>query len=782
MAGKSLQFRIVFFFVCLLALVQTVAFVLISAANLRISRETAAQELATGERVFLRLIDQNGKQLRQAASVLAADFAFREAIATRDSATILSALQNHGDRIGAQVVMLSDLDNLLLADTLHPDRVQARYPFAYLLLNKGQHAAAIEEVDGKLYQLVAVPVRAPTVIAWVTMGFAIDDAIAEDLHALSASHVSFLGRSGGKWQIFASTFTREQRSSLVQQLPGDARNTERWTLQGEDFEMRLVKLSDGPAGTVHALLARSLKESMAAFYALQGTLVVLALVSLALCLLAALQIARRITEPLRDLARVATRIQSGDYRQAIAVTDKTEIGQLAGSLAHMQVALAVREEEILRLAFQDPLTDLPNRVRFNQLLDEALRDAKSTGSALVVLLVGLDRFQQINDTLGHSVGDRVLIEVGKRLSGAIGVQDVVARLSGDEFALMLPGVQIEDAVSAISTIERVFAQRFVLDGQPLDLRASIGAACFPEHGSESKDLLRCVDLAMYRAKRLNSGHAIYDPSHQTFRQEHLSLLGELQKAIELNELRIYVQPKVDLQSGEVHEAEALVRWIHPQRGFIPPGDFIPFAEQTGYVKEITRWVLTASIAQTAAWAAQGRPVKLSVNLSTRDLSDQGLLKFVAEQLAATGLDPTLLCLEITESGFMEDPTHALSILKGLRAMGLGLAIDDYGTGYSSLAYIRQLPVTELKIDRAFVMELDQNDSDAQIVRSTIDLGHRLGLKVVAEGIETLAVAQHLAEMGCDLGQGYYFAKPMPAAQFGEWLANYAANPEVLMAR
>lgn len=782
MPRQSLQFRIVFFFVCLLALVQTVAFILISAANLRISRETAAQELATGERVFLRLIDQNGKQLRLAASVLASDFAFREAVATHDSATILSALQNHGDRIGAQVVILSDLDNLILADTLHPERQQARYPFTYLLMNKGIQAAAIEQIDGKLYQLVAVPVRAPTIVAWVTMGFAIDDAIAEDLHVLSASRVSFLGNKNHKWQIFASTFTQAQRESLIQQLPADNKGSERWVLQGEDFETRLVKLSDGPDGTIYALLARSLKESMASFYALQGTLVVLALISLGLCLVAALQIARRITEPLRDLALVATRIQTGDYRQTIAVTDKSEIGQLAGSLAHMQVAIAVREEEILRLAFQDPLTELPNRVRFNQLLDNALFEAKISGNPLLVLLVGLDRFQQINDTLGHPVGDQVLIEVGKRLSGAIGIHDAVARISGDEYALMLPGVNRQDVASAIATIESVFDQRFVLNGQPLDLRASIGASCFPEHGDDGKDLLRCADIALYRAKRLNNGHAIYDPSYQIFRQEHLSLLGELQKAIELDELRVYVQPKIDLQSGAVHEAEALVRWIHPQRGFIPPGDFIPFAEQTGYIKEITRWMLTASIAQAAAWATQGWPIKLSVNLSTRDLLDQSLLKFVAERLAASGLDPTLLCLEITESGFMEDPAHALGVLKGLRAMGLGLAIDDYGTGYSSLAYIRQLPVTELKIDRAFVVELDQNDSDAQIVRSTIDLGHRLGLKVVAEGIETLSVAQHLADMGCDLGQGYYFAKPMPAAQFADWLKQHAERPESLLAR
>lgn len=774
MQAKSLQFRIVAFFVALLAMAQIVAFFLVNDANLRISRETAAHELATGEKVFQRLIDDKGKQLRQAARVLAADFGFRDAIASRDGETILSALQNHGGRIGAQVVMLSDLDNVLLADTLHTHSQGTSYPFPELLANAATQAATIKLIDGKLYQIVAVPVKAPTVIAWVTMGFAVDDVVAKDLQALSASQVSFLGKTAASWQIFASTFAASQRDSLLRLLPNQPQG-HRWRLAGEDFETRLLVLSNDANAPVYALLARSLNETMASFYALQKTLVVLFLGSLALCLVLSLQIARRITQPLRGLALVAKRIQSGDYAQRIDVSDQSEIGQLAGSLAHMQVAIGEREAEISRLAFQDTLTGLPNRVRFNQLLEKSLAEARVTGHPLSVFLLGLDRFQQINDTLGHPVGDRVLAEVGKRLAGVIGPNDAVARVAGDEFALMLPGVAVKDVGVSIASVQRVFDERFLLDGQPLDLRASIGAASFPEHGSDAIDLVRCADIAMYRAKRTNNSYAIYDPSYQTFRQEHLSLLGELQKAIENNELRLYYQPKVNLQTGAANEAEALVRWIHPQRGFIPPGDFIPFAEQTGFIMEVTRWVLSAGIAQAGRWAAQGQPIKLSINIATRDLLDPDLPNLIASQLNVAQLDPKLLCLEITESGFMEDPTHALGILRTLRGMGLGLAIDDYGTGYSSLAYIRQLPVTELKIDRAFVVDLDSNDSDAQIVHSTIDLGHRLGLKVVAEGIETQAVAEQLAKMGCDLAQGYYFAKPMPAEQFDAWLAKRLAH-------
>jgi len=322
----------------------------------------------------------------------------------------------------------------------------------------------------------------------------------------------------------------------------------------------------------------------------------------------------------------------------------------------------------------------------------------------------------------------------------------------------------------------------VLDGRALDLRASVGAAGFPEHGDDATDLLRCVDLALYRAKRSGERQALYDPSYRTFRQEHLSLLGDLQRAVERNELTVYYQPKVHLASGRADEAEALVRWMHPERGFVPPGDFIPFAEQTGYIKEVTRWMLAHVIKQAGAWAEAGRPVKVSVNLSTRDLLDSTLPQQVAERLEQARLAPEYLCLEITESGFMEDPSHALGILRKLRALGVGLAIDDYGTGFSSLAYLRQLPITELKIDRAFVLELDHNASDALIVRSTIELGQRLGLKVVAEGVETQAIVDVLTEMGCDLIQGYFYSKPLPAEAFLKWRAERLALPQDLAQR
>jgi len=362
----------------------------------------------------------------------------------------------------------------------------------------------------------------------------------------------------------------------------------------------------------------------------------------------------------------------------------------------------------------------------------------------------------------------VLAEVGRRLAACARGEDTVARLSGDEFALLLPGMSTSAVLQNIGRIKRVFDQRFDLDGRPLDVRASIGVVGYPEHGDNAIELMRCADMAMYRAKRSGSGHALYDTGMRTFREEHLSLLGDLQQAVDNNELILYYQPKVAINGAGGDEAEALVRWIHPRKGFIPPGEFIPFAEQTGYIKELTRWVLARAIKQAGQWLREGRPVKVSVNLSTRDLLDPGLPATVASLIDLASLPPDYLCLEITESGFMDEPAKALDVLHKLRTLGLSLAIDDYGTGYSSLAYIRRLPITELKIDRAFVLELAHSQGDAQIVRSTIELGHRLGLKVVAEGVEDQPVVAVLAEMGCDRIQGYVFGKPMPAEAFDQW--------------
>jgi diguanylate cyclase (GGDEF)-like protein len=383
----------------------------------------------------------------------------------------------------------------------------------------------------------------------------------------------------------------------------------------------------------------------------------------------------------------------------------------------------------------------------------------------------MDRFKAINDTLGHLVGDQALREVGLRVRTTLRDSDVVARLGGDEFGVLLATGSAEHAPRVVAEkILKALEAPLVVEGQTMDIAASIGIALYPDHGEDAAALLRAADVAMYAAKRGKSGWSLYDPSHDERRQEFLTLLGELRRAVEAGQLVLHYQPKVNLHENKVTSVEALVRWNHPQRGLVSPQDFIPFAEQTGYISAITRWVLSHSIEQCGSWHRQGLRLKMCVNVSARDLrQEDALVQHITAALAEAQLPAGMLCLEITESALMDDPRGSQSTLRTLRDLGIATSIDDYGTGYSSLAYIKQLAVNELKIDRGFVSGMEADARNAAIVRSTIELGHNLGLSVVAEGVETDHELAELRRFGCDMAQGFHFARPMEAEALELWL-------------
>jgi diguanylate cyclase (GGDEF)-like protein len=413
---------------------------------------------------------------------------------------------------------------------------------------------------------------------------------------------------------------------------------------------------------------------------------------------------------------------------------------------------------------------------FNEQLEQAVRTARRHGESLAVLLFDMDRFKAINDTLGHPIGDQVLREVGARVRGVLRDSDVVARLGGDEFGVLLATGTTDTASGVVAgKILKALEAPLVLDGQSMDIAASIGVARFPQHGEDAASLLRAADVAMYVAKRGKLGFSVYDSSHDERRQEFLTLLGELRHAVESEELVLHYQPKVNLVDNRVTSVEALVRWRHPRRGFMPPAEFIPFAEQTGYISHITRWVISEAVAQCGRWNAAGLRLRMCVNISARDLRvEDALVQHIMSALNSAPLPAGMLCLEITESALMDDPRSCQRTLGKLRELGIATSIDDYGTGYSSLAYIKQLAVNELKIDRAFVMGMEADQRNAAIVRSTIDLGHNLGLTVVAEGVETDHELEQLRRFGCDIAQGYHFARPMDADALEKWIARRGA--------
>ena len=385
-------------------------------------------------------------------------------------------------------------------------------------------------------------------------------------------------------------------------------------------------------------------------------------------------------------------------------------------------------------------------------------------------MIDLDRFKYVNDTLGHEAGDQLLNVVAQRVSGVLRDSDTVARLGGDEFAILLANSDPHHIHAAVHRIQYTLEEDIRIDDQPVDVGCSIGIATFPEHGDDAGTLMRHADIAMYVAKRARSGYAIYDPRYDEHRREHLHLLGELRKAIDENELRLVFQPKVDLASGRTVGAETLIRWQHPSRGMIPPGEFIPFAESTGAIRMVTRWLMERAVRECSAWLKSGIPLRISFNVSAHDLLNRDLPNLLRAVLESHEVPAEMICVELTESSLMDDPVNAQSTLSKLRELGVELAIDDYGTGYSSLAYIKNLPVNELKIDRAFVMNMTSHKEDIAIVRSTVELGHNLGLRVVAEGVENEAEMELLRQIGCNEAQGYFIGRPMPAEEIGAWLA------------
>ena len=460
-----------------------------------------------------------------------------------------------------------------------------------------------------------------------------------------------------------------------------------------------------------------------------------------------------------------------------AATRRLYLGAAVLVLVLVGSALAARRRILQRehQALHDPLTGLGNRTLLAQaagtmLCQRARSRGKDHGGTVALMLLDLDGFKTVNDTLGHAVGDKLLIEVASTLQGCVRATDVVTRLGGDEFAVLLQ--DLPDAHSAVErarSISEVLHRPFGVDTVTLEVGASLGVALFGEHGDDLDALLRCADVAMYQAKRDGGGVRLYDEANDPHDSEQLGLLAQLRAAIEGDELLLHYQPKVALGGGRTVGMEALVRWQHPELGLLGPDRFVPLAERTALMRPLTTWVLREAVSQCAAWRADGWDVGVAVNIAPNTLLEAEFPALVVRLLAEVGLEGTALELEITETAVMIDPVRAAETLRVLQTMGVAVSIDDFGAGYTSLAYLKSLPVSSLKIDRGFITHLLQNSADEAVARSVVALGHDLGLTVVAEGVETGEVQQRLTELGCDQVQGYHLAKPMPGAATSAWL-------------
>lgn len=448
-----------------------------------------------------------------------------------------------------------------------------------------------------------------------------------------------------------------------------------------------------------------------------------------------------------------------------------ESQQLIDAFSDMRQQVHERQQALEHQALRDNLTSLPNRFFWQGALNKQCQEAKEKQHGLGVLIVGLDRFKEINDTLGHAIGDRVLQLFGERLRYLLRSNDTVARLGSDEFAIMLSDSGQEEATYIARKILEEMEHPFLIEQINLYVGCSIGVTLYPKTSSSAEELTRHASIAMYAAKRHMSGYAVYDPKYDTHSVHKLSLATDLRNAIQSNDLYLEYQPQVSPSGQRLRGMEALLRWNHPLHGLVRPDEFIPIAEQTALIHPLTAWLLENTFAQMAAWRKQQLDCGIvAINISVFNLQSTTLIETLRSQLEKWQIAPEKIMLEITETAMMADPIHAKTTLKQLNDLGVKLAIDDFGTGFSSLAYLKQLPVDELKIDKSFVMNMAEDENDAVIVRSTIDMAHNLGLKVVAEGVETSEVRELLEILNCDLMQGYYISRPLPVTEITRWLS------------
>jgi diguanylate cyclase (GGDEF)-like protein len=455
--------------------------------------------------------------------------------------------------------------------------------------------------------------------------------------------------------------------------------------------------------------------------------------------------------------------------QPVNVGGNAEVVELEEGFNDMTRRLKELHDNLERMAFSDALTGLPNRAVFYDRLQQQILTARREHKSFALFIMDIDRFKDINDTLGHPVGDALLRQVSERLRERLRESDTVARLGGDEFAVLLPSVERQHAAMAARMLLQALRVPFEIDEHRLDIGTSIGIVLYPDHGESADILVQRADVAMYVAKHAGGGYAVYETEHDRGASQRLTLMAELRRAVEQEQFELHYQPKIDLGTGRVMGVEALMRWRHPRDGLILPEVFIPLLEQSGQIRALTPWLLNEVLGFGRRLQREGLSVMLSMNLSVRDLQDSTLIDTLAEQLQTHQADPSMCEFEITESAVMSEPARAIEALNRLAEVGFRLAIDDFGTGYSSFAYLKKLPVHTLKIDKSFVLGMARDDSDDSIVRASIELAHSLNLKIVAEGVEDAETLKRLRQHGCDIAQGHHICRALPGEELVTWL-------------
>jgi diguanylate cyclase (GGDEF)-like protein len=730
-------------------------------------QSAARESLTIGAIVVNEFLAARTEQLRTSVEVVAADYGLKEATATGDAATIRSVLDNHSRRVGADIAALVDLDGVLLASTLE-NTSRNRVDVVQLLVDASQEQGeSTALVADSAFHLFKVPLRAPVTIGWVVLGFEINDSLTERIAGLTGLDVTMV-HSGRNFNTILTTQSSEpesidplQPADLVYMASGEAD-------QSLTIQTPFIRNDAG----LLVVLQRSLREAMIPYVQARRGLLVFGVSLLIFVAIAGAWFSTTIASPLRTLGAAARRMISGDYDTNVAVQSDDEFGELASSFNAMQTAIAEREQRISHHALHDPLTDLPNRAMVLKSLTRAMEQARKNESRIAILSIRLVRMSEISSTLGHNATDELIKMAARHLQANLNDIEILGHTGTNEFVLVLPDHDVDAALSYVDRIAGLLGSGVTLGRVNIILQTEVGIAEFPRHGDAATDLLRFASIARTEAEASSERVRVYQQGREDEFLRRLKIVNDLPAALRRGEIETWFQPKVSLPDGKLCGAEALVRWQHSELGFLNPDDFIPAAEQSGTIVVLTRHVIREAIQQCRIWESLGHVLQVSVNLSARDLLDEYLPYHVTEFLSEYELSADRLTLEVTENSIMEDLRRSISVLEILQDIGVRISMDDFGTGHSSLAQLRNIPLRELKIDKSFIMTLNEDQHNDAIVRTTIELAHGMGLKVVAEGVENEATMHRIAALGCEQAQGYYLSKPIPAAEVPAWLQSF----------
>ncbi len=764
---RSLQSKILILFIFLLFVVQSVSFYSTYRASQKLDSAQLSNRIKNATDVFQTQINSRRYYLSAFAETAAKDYGLKSVL-QEDQKSILVALNNHRKRINSDLAMAINSDGVVFAQliTYKNDDGEVKVKIGEgqgkQFLSQGQE---IEDsgpqlilLGGQLFQLSLAPLKSGArTVGWLGFGYSIGESMAQELANLTDIHIALVVKDEQSHQVLAS--------SIADYYPPQSPFFEGLLNQTEENYIYQTS-SIGYVGSqqVISLLFDSKADVLAPVGVSWPRLVLLISLTLMLSVLGAITIAKSITNPIRQMIAQVKGISAGNYDDDVTVDGSIELKQLSNEFNQMTKAIVSREETISFQAFHDPLTHLPNR---NALINALVKREENNQNYIVIQLCYLDA-EQITDTLGYKIGDEVVMQVANRM---LKTQLPLAyfHLGRENFVLLADDQDVEPLLEKLLTELNIQCQ---FDNISLHLQFIAGVAVSKLHRSDnSSELLQKTNVAMQYAKNHKRQYQVYESQFDTNALERLFLTNNLKKAIESDELVLFYQPKLNLKTMTISHVEALVRWQHPEKGLIPPDSFISIAERTGQMPALTRWVTKEAIKQYLAWQESGLNISIAINIAAENILDNSYPDFVIELKQAYQLSDDAITLEVTEDAVVEEPEVATRVLNYLREHGFKLSIDDYGTGYSSLGQLKQLPVQELKVDRSFVQNLAVDESDKIIVQSTLELAHNLGLTVVAEGIEDETALAWLKTFGCEFAQGYFISKPLPADVFNKWVEN-----------